>query len=67
MESEMGREWNTDGGEEEAYRILVGKLEGKKPLSRPRRRWMDNVKMDLRDIGWGGSILLRIGASGRFF
>jgi hypothetical protein len=34
------------------YRILVGKPEGKKPLGRPRRRWMDNIKMDHREIGW---------------
>jgi hypothetical protein len=32
------------------YRILVGKPEGKKPLGRPRRRWVDNIKMDLREI-----------------
>jgi hypothetical protein len=37
-----------------SYRILVGKLEGKRPLGRPRRRWVDNIKMDLGDIGWGG-------------
>jgi hypothetical protein len=37
-----------------AYRILVGKPEGKKPLGRPRRRWVDNIKMDLRAIGFGG-------------
>jgi hypothetical protein len=37
-----------------AYRILVGKLEGKRPLGRPRRRWENNIKMDLREIGWGG-------------
>jgi hypothetical protein len=35
-----------------AYRILVGKPEGKRPLRRPRRRWVDNIKMDLREIGW---------------
>jgi hypothetical protein len=34
------------------YRILVGKSEGKKPLGRPRRGWIDNIKMDLREIGW---------------
>jgi hypothetical protein len=34
-----------------AYRILVGKLEGKRPLARPRRRRVDNIKMDLREIG----------------
>jgi hypothetical protein len=37
-----------------AYRILVGKPEGKRPLGRPRRRWHDNIKMDLREIWWGG-------------
>jgi hypothetical protein len=37
-----------------AYRILVGKPEGKRPLGRPRRMWVDNIKMDLRDIGWDG-------------
>jgi hypothetical protein len=37
-----------------AYRILVGKPEGKIPLRRPRRRWVDNIKMDLREIGWDG-------------
>jgi hypothetical protein len=35
------------------YRILVGKIEGKRPLGRPRRRWVDNIKMDLGEIGWG--------------
>ena len=34
-----------------AYRILVGKPEGKKPLGRSRRRWEDNIKMDLREVG----------------
>jgi hypothetical protein len=41
-------------GDEGAYRILVGKPEGKRPLGRPTRRWMDNIKMDLRDIRWDG-------------
>jgi hypothetical protein len=35
------------------YRVLVGKPEGKRPLERPRRRWEDGIKMDLREIGWG--------------
>jgi len=35
------------------YRVLVGKLEGKKPLGRPRRRWEDNIKMDLQEVGGG--------------
>jgi hypothetical protein len=42
-----GDKWN-------AYRILMGKPEGKIPLGRPRRRWVDNIKMDLREIGWDG-------------
>ena len=36
-----------------AYRVLVGKPEGSRPLGRPRRRWKDNIKMDLRGVGWG--------------
>jgi hypothetical protein len=40
------------GEKRNAYRILVGKPEGKRPLGRPRRRWVDNIKMDLREIGW---------------
>jgi hypothetical protein len=40
------------GEKRNAYRILVGKPEGKKPLGRPRRSWEDNIKIDLREIGW---------------
>jgi hypothetical protein len=36
-----------------AYRLSVGKPEGKRPVRRPRRMWEDNIKMDLREIGWG--------------
>jgi hypothetical protein len=36
------------------YRILVGKLEGRRPLGRPRRRWENNIKMDLQEVGCGG-------------
>jgi hypothetical protein len=35
------------------YRALVGKTEGKRPLGRPRRRWENNLKMDLQEVGWG--------------
>jgi hypothetical protein len=35
------------------YRVLGGKPEGKRPLEKPRRRWVDGIKMDLREIGWG--------------
>jgi hypothetical protein len=51
-EDGIGRACSTNG-EKNAYRILLGKPEGKSPLGRPRRR-VDNVKTDLREIGWGG-------------
>jgi hypothetical protein len=38
-----------------AYRALVGKPQGRRPLGRPRRRWEDNIKMDLREVGCGGA------------
>jgi hypothetical protein len=50
-----------------AYRTLVGRPEGKRPLGRPRRRWKDNIKMDLKELGWEawtGLIWLRIGTCG---
>ena len=40
-------------GEKGAYRVLVGKLEGKSPMGRPRRRWVDNIRMDLQEVGCG--------------
>jgi hypothetical protein len=42
------------GERRNAYSILVEKPEGRRPLGRPRRRWLDNIKMDLREIGWNG-------------
>jgi hypothetical protein len=39
--------------ERKVYKVLVGKPEGKRPLERPRHRWEDEIKMDLREIGWG--------------
>jgi hypothetical protein len=42
------------GEKRNACRILVGKPELRRPLGRPRRRWVDNIKMDLREIGWDG-------------
>jgi hypothetical protein len=50
-----------------AYRVLVGRPEGRRPLGRPRRRWEENIKMDLQEVGWGawtGLIWLRIGTGG---
>ena len=41
------------GEERGAYRVLVGKPEGKRPLGRPRRRWVDNIRMDLQEVGCG--------------
>ena len=38
------------------YRVLVGKPEGKRPFGRPRRRWEDNIKMDLKEVGCGGGL-----------
>jgi hypothetical protein len=40
------------GEKRNAYRILVGKPEGKRTLGRPRHRWLDNIKIDIREIGW---------------
>jgi hypothetical protein len=42
------------GEKRNAYRILVGNPEEKRPLERPRHRWVDNIKLDLREIGWVG-------------
>jgi hypothetical protein len=41
------------GKKRKAYRLLVGMPEGKRPLGRPRRRWVDNIRMDLGVVGWG--------------
>jgi hypothetical protein len=48
----MGRACSTNGEKRNAYRILVRKPEGKRPLGSQRLRWVDNIKMDLRKIGW---------------
>jgi hypothetical protein len=57
-EDEMGRACSTNGEKRNACRILVGKPEGRRPVGRPRRRWVDNIKMDLREIGWDGMDLI---------
>jgi hypothetical protein len=50
----MGRECSTNGERGNAYRTLVEQPEGKRPLERPRRRWVDNIKIRIREIGWDG-------------
>jgi hypothetical protein len=49
----MGMICSTHGAKRKAYRILVGKPEGQRSLGRPKRRWEDNIKINLREIGWG--------------
>jgi hypothetical protein len=49
----MGRECSTYGEKRGAYRILMGRPEGRRPLGRHRRRWEYNIKMDLQEVGWG--------------
>jgi hypothetical protein len=41
------------GEKRNAYRLLAGKTEGKRSLGRPRRKWVDNIRMDFGDVGWG--------------
>jgi hypothetical protein len=48
------------GGKRNIYRILVGKPEGKRPLGSPTRRWVNNIKMDLREIGFDGMIWIDV-------
>jgi hypothetical protein len=51
----MGGTCGTHGEGRNVYRVLVGRPEGKRPLRKPRRKWEDNIKMDLREIGIDGS------------
>jgi hypothetical protein len=48
------------GEERKVYKVLVGKPEGKRPLGRPRRRWEDGIRMDIREIGLGGVDWIRL-------
>jgi hypothetical protein len=52
----MGRACSTNMEKRNAYRILVGKPEGRRPLGRQRLRWVDNIKIDVREIGWDGMV-----------
>jgi hypothetical protein len=57
------------GAKGNAYRILVGKMDGRRPPRRPGHRWEDNIKMEIREMGWVvwiGLIWLRVGTSGGF-
>jgi hypothetical protein len=49
----MGGACSMNGEKRNAYTLLVGKPEGRRPLGRPRRRWLDNIRMDLVEVGWG--------------
>ena len=65
--NEMDGACSMYGGRRGAYRVLVGKPEGKRPLGRPRPTWEDNIQMDLQQVRWGswtGLIWLRIGTGG---
>jgi hypothetical protein len=57
-----------NGENKNAYRLLVGNPEGRRPLGRPRCSWVDNIEMDLGEDGvvWTGLVWLRIGTSGEF-
>jgi hypothetical protein len=57
----MGRVCSTNGEKMNAYRIFMGSPERKRPLGRPRRRWVDNIKMDLTEIGWDGRDWIELG------
>jgi hypothetical protein len=49
----MGWSCSTNEEKRNTYRLLVEIPEGKRPLGRPRRRWVDNIRMDLAEVGWG--------------
>jgi hypothetical protein len=61
-EDETDRECSTHGEKNNAYRVLMGELEGKEQLGRPRYGWEDNVNMDL--VVWTAFVWLRLGSSG---
>jgi hypothetical protein len=56
----MGGACSTNGVKRNACRLFVGKSEGRRPLGRPRYKWMDNIKMDLGEMVWGGMDLINM-------
>jgi hypothetical protein len=60
----MGGPCSTNGEKRNAFRLLVGKPEGKIPLGRPRRRWVDNILERWDGVIWTGLVWLRIGTGG---
>jgi hypothetical protein len=50
----MGRACSTNGKKRNTYRLLLANSEKERPRGRPRHKWVDNIKMDLSDSGWGG-------------
>jgi len=56
----VGGTSGTHGGGERSFRVLVGRPEGKRPLGRPRRKWEDNMNVDLREIGIDGANWIRL-------
>jgi hypothetical protein len=57
----MDGAFNTNGEKRNAYRLLVGKPEGRRPLEKPRRRWVANIKVDLGEIRSGGVDWIDVG------
>jgi hypothetical protein len=49
----MGGACSTNGEKRTVFRLLVGNADGRNPLGRPRRKWVDNIRMDLIEVGWG--------------
>jgi hypothetical protein len=55
--NEMGKACSMYGKGRGAYRVLLGKTEGKRPLERLRHRWEDNINLDIQEMGWGGGVM----------
>jgi hypothetical protein len=63
-DDEVGGTCGTHGEGRDIYRVLSGRPEGKRPLGRPRRRWEDSIKMDLREIGIDGANWIQLARNG---